>query len=100
MFSALPGDGRDVTSGRDMGADVKTMTIIHLMRTVIIVIGASVLGLYVGVEDLRMQTPSLDHAEYIRCIRTDLLAEIVCLPENPQRALAGPHVSGRGPARV
>ena len=66
MFSALPGGMVEmVTSGRDMGADVKTMTIIHLMRVVIIVIGASVLGLYVGVEDLRMQTPSLDHAEYI-----------------------------------
>ena len=66
MFSALPGGMVEmVTSGRDMGADVKTLTIIHLMRVVIIVMGASVLGLYVGVEDLRMQTPSFDHAEYI-----------------------------------
>jgi membrane AbrB-like protein len=66
MFSALPGGMVEmVTSGRDMGADVKTLTIIHLMRVVIIVIGASVLGLYVGVQDLRMQTPSLYHGEYV-----------------------------------
>jgi len=66
MFSALPGGMVEmVTSGRDMGADVKTLTIIHLMRVVIIVIGASVLGLYVGVQDLRMQTPSIHYAEYI-----------------------------------
>ena len=66
MFSALPGGMVEmVTSGRDMDADVKTLTIIHLMRVVIIVIGASILGLYVGVQDLRMQTPSLYHAEFI-----------------------------------
>ena len=66
MFSALPGGMVEmVTSGRDMGADVKTLTIIHLMRVVIIVVGASVLGLYVGVQDLRMQTPSFYHAEYV-----------------------------------
>ena len=45
MFSALPGGMVEmVTSGRDMDADVKTLTIIHLMRVVIIVIGASILG--------------------------------------------------------
>tara|TARA_B100001093_G_scaffold128936_1_gene121468 strand:- start:2053 stop:3084 length:1032 start_codon:yes stop_codon:yes gene_type:complete len=66
MFSALPGGMVEmVTTGRDVGADVKTLTIIHLMRVVIIVIGASLLGLYVGIQDLRMQTPSFDHAEYI-----------------------------------
>jgi membrane AbrB-like protein len=66
MFSALPGGMVEmVTSGRDVGADVKALTIIHLMRVVIIVICASVLGVYVGVHDLRMQTPSPLHAEYV-----------------------------------
>ena len=70
------------------------------MRVVIIVIGASVLGLYVGVEDLRMQTPSLDHAEYILMhLYLDLLVGNCLLPRIPS-ALAGPHVSGRGPPRV
>ena len=66
IFSALPGGMVEmVTTGRDLGADVKTLTIIHLMRVVIIVVGASVLGMYVGVQDLGMQTPSLNQWEYV-----------------------------------
>lgn len=66
MFAALPGGMVEmVTSGRDLGADVKALTIVHLMRVVIIVICASMLGMYVGIQDLRMQTPSVNHAEFV-----------------------------------
>lgn len=93
IFSALPGGMVEmVTTGRDLGADVKTLTIIHLMRVVIIVVGASVLGMYVGVQDLGMQTPSLTHVEYIglHLILGFLGWKIFALMNVPSAALLGP----------
>ena len=66
LFSALPGGMVEmVTSGRDVGADVKMLTTVHLIRVVTIVAGASAIGTLVGVEDLRMQTPTIDNYEYV-----------------------------------
>lgn len=66
IFSALPGGMVEmVTTGREMGADIKVLTIVHLMRVVIIVVSAALMGLFIGVKDLKMQIPSFNHFEYI-----------------------------------